>query len=358
MKCNYPHDSILSFPMKEREKYKWELIQINKIEDSKTYIYLGVNNKDNNDAIFVKAININKDLFKDEEYIYHKLRESNFLFSLRNYNYFPQKISGLISKDENYLYLIINENNIKLKNLICTKLFNYLDNKRLVKWIIYQITFGLYILHSNNIIHHDIKPSNIVIDEKAGIKIIDFDSSILKNEQSYRYTLSYSSPEILIGNKIIDEKIDIWSLGLILLELNLKKYNFLSKSSIKNKEEQLYFILEILYGEKKEKYPINDLINILNGNNNNNIKFHIEQKYLDIIKDKDAIFLLNHLLNFEPKERFTAKQVLESNYLKEFNGIDSFDIKPIKFIIENDKISKNKLEKSYFLELIKTIIYK
>ena len=170
--------------------------------------------------------------------------------------------------------------------------------------------------------------------------------------------LIYSSPEILIGDKVIDEKVDIWGLGLILLELYLKNDRILYKKDIKNSEEQLYFILEVLFDIKKEKYPINDLINIINGNNNNNIRFNIQRKYLDQIEDKDAISLLNKLLCFDPKERYITKQILESDYLKEYNDIDSFDIKPIKFIIDNNEITKNELEKKTFLELIKKIICK
>ena len=351
-------DFISSLPLEGKDQYTWSIRLMNITENSKTYFFQGANKGEKNDMILVKQININKDLFKDKEYIIHILRGIIFLFSLINYYYFPKKILGLISKDEEYLYLIIKENNVTLKSLIASKNFNYLENKKLIKWIIYQIVFGLYILHSNNIIHHDIKPSNIVIDENGGIEIIDFDSAIFKNEHSYRFTFIYSSPEILIGNRIIDEKIDMWSLGLVLLELFLKESPFLSNKNIKNSEEQLYFILEKLYGAKKEQYPINDLIDILNGNNNKNIKFNIEQKYLEKIQNKDAIFLLNNLLNFDPKERYTAKQVLESDYLKEFKGLDSFDIKPIKFIIDNDEISKKDLEKKIFIELIKRNIFK
>ena len=355
-------DFLNSFPMKDKEKYKWKCLRMNIQENWKTNIYHGVNKDNKNDMIIVKEINIDKDISQDKEYFYHKIQEFNLSFSLRNYIYFPKEISGLISQDQKIIYLIINENCIPLYMLISTKIFNYLDDKKLVKWIIYQITFGLYILHSNNIIHHDIKPSNIVINEKGGINIIDFDSAIFNKEQSYQYTLPYSAPELLIGKRVIDEKIDMWSLGIIILELYLKKCSILYKNEIKNKEEQLYFILEKLYGIEKEKYPtINDLNNILNNNSsnsNNNIQFKLKQELLEKVHDEDAKMLLNNLLNFDPRKRYTAKEVLQSNYLKEYKMVDPLDIKPIKFIIDNGEISKNKLDKNYFLELITKIITK
>ena len=347
---------LTNLPLKGIENYSWNILQSNKMENSEVYIFSGINKLNKEDVLLAKQINIDKDKFKDREYIRHILREFNLVFSLKNYDYFQKKISGLISKDENYLYLIINENLIPLNYIILSQLFNYLDNKEIVKWIIYQTTFGLYVLHSNNIIHHDIKPSNIFINDIGGIRINGFTSAIFKNEKSFQYTLSYSAPELLIGYKEIDEKIDLWNLGILLLELFLKKTPFLYNKNIKNGEEQLFYNLEKLYGIKKENYSINDLIEILNGNNNN-INFKIEQQILDKIEDKNAIFLLNHLLNFNPKERYTSQQVLNSDYLKEYMGIDSLDIQPIKFIIDNDEVSKtNILEKNVFLELIKKVI--
>ena len=356
LSVNKEGDYLTYFPMKGKDNYIWNVIKTKKIENSDIYIFCGKNKVDDKDIKIVKVINIDINIFEDKEYIKHVLKEINIFLSLSNYDYFPKKISILISEDKNYLYLIINENIISINKIIISKIFNYLDNKSFVKWITYQITFGIYILHFNNIIHHDIKPSNIYIDEIGGIRINGFDNSIFKKEKSFQYALPYSAPEILIGYRYIDEKVDMWSLGITLIELYLKKDHFLYKEEIKNGEQQLYYNLEKLYGIKKENYSINDLIDILNGNNNKNIKFTIEKKILDEIKDKDAIFLLNHLLNFDSKERYTAKQVLESDYLKEFIGIDSLDIKPIKFIINNDEITNNKLDKKIFLELIQKII--
>ena len=351
LSVNKDEDYLSYLPMKGKDNYIWNVIQIKKIENSDISLFCGKNKLDDKDIKIVKVINIDINKFEDKEYIKHVLKEINLFLSLSNYEYFPKNVSVLMSEDKNYLYLIINENIISINKIIISKIFNYLDDKNLVKWIIYQIAFGIYILHSNNIIHHDIKPSNIYIDEIGGIRLYGFDNSIFKNEKSFGYALPYSPPEILMDKIYIDEKVDMWSLGIILIEIFLKKDGFLYKEDIKNGEQQLYYILEKLYGIKKENYSMNDLNDILNGNNNKNIKFKIDQKILDEIKDKDAIVLINNLLNFDPKERYTAKQVLESDYLKEFIGIDLLDVRPIKFIINNDKITNNKIEKKNFLRI-------
>ena len=146
-------------------------------------------------------------------------------------------------------YLVISHLYIPINLLIKSKL--YLENAELIKWIIYQIAFGLYTIHSNNIIHHDIKPSNILIDSKSRISICDFGSALIKDEDTYEYSLSYASPEFLIkslkkANDKIDQKYDMWSLGIVILELILEDSAFHNKNN-KDKKVQLKknFILGI-----------------------------------------------------------------------------------------------------------------
>jgi serine/threonine protein kinase len=136
-------------------------------------------------------------------------------------------VDKLFSKNEEFLFLIFKDNNtISLKRLINSKEKDYLNNNpNLIKWIIYQIAFGLYTLHSNNIIHHDIKPSNILIDEEGQILICDLGSSLFIGEDSYEYTLPYASPELLLENYKMNEKYDMWSLGVVILELYSKENN-------------------------------------------------------------------------------------------------------------------------------------
>ena len=101
-----------------------------------------------------------------------------------------------------------------------------------------QILEGIKHLHEQNIIHWDLKPSNIFIDSKNVLKIGDFGlaidqagkrdekpSSKKKGHWDNQSMLSikvgtpfYLSPEQQ-QEKQYDEKVDIYSLGLILFEL-------------------------------------------------------------------------------------------------------------------------------------------
>ena len=129
--------------------------------------------------------------------------------------------------------IIDGENN---KNLFMIFKGNYINLKQLYKYkypsaertkqIIYQIAFGLYILHFNNIIHNDIKPANILIDENYMIKIADFGSAIYyQNNNIYNisnsFSRAYAPPEYLNGSTR-DQKSDMWSLGVMIAEICLE----------------------------------------------------------------------------------------------------------------------------------------
>ena len=47
------------------------------------------------------------------------------------------------------------------------------DEELLLFWV-FQISLGLHYLHEKNIVHRDIKPDNIICDEKGILKILDF----------------------------------------------------------------------------------------------------------------------------------------------------------------------------------------
>ncbi|KAI8064123.1 kinase-like domain-containing protein [Thamnidium elegans] len=102
-------------------------------------------------------------------------------------------------------------------------------------FIYYQISSGLTYLHKNGIIHCDLKPNNILLenyDEKTRIVISDFGLSIKAKDINYwpddYGTFAYHAPEI-IEQKPIDEKVDIWALGIIVYEMLTKQHPFVNK---------------------------------------------------------------------------------------------------------------------------------
>ena len=96
-----------------------------------------------------------------------------------------------------------------------------------------QICSGVAYIHEQKLVHRDLKPENIYLSASGCIKIGDFGLSThlkrsrggpMMNKQGielshYVGTEMYMAPEIKLSNMLYTNKVDIFSLGIILLEL-------------------------------------------------------------------------------------------------------------------------------------------
>ena len=301
------------------EKYTWKIIHRNE----NRFVYEGttkINNKNKNNYLVFKEKIIDSESFNET------LKELYFLILLKKEKYFVNIIDNKYIVDgENYKRLMLKFEGgyVNLRQL-----YDYeYPSAQKMKEIIYQISFGLYILHFNNIIHNDIKPANILIDEDYKIKIADFGSAIYKNinninDISCSYTRAYAPPEFLNGNDR-DQKSDMWSLGVMIVEICLETQLFNNKDN----ESQILESILSKFGINKESLNKEEINNLIY-NDNDTHKFNIDEfksKIKDIQKiDDDLIDLIGHLFVLNPNKRFTAKEVLMSKYLKNYPGNDSF----------------------------------
>ena len=90
-----------------------------------------------------------------------------------------------------------------------------------VRKIMTQLLQNLDMLFDAHIVHCDIKPENLILDQQTnGIKVIDFGSACFDNYTLYTYVQSrhYRAPEIILGIPY-NNSIDMWSAGCIAAEL-------------------------------------------------------------------------------------------------------------------------------------------
>ena len=111
-------------------------------------------------------------------------------------------------------------------------------NERTIKMISSQLLLGLQALHKNGIIHCNLKPSNILIDEYGNMRICDFKKSlktatmnmaeIKKNKTAM--TPCYTAPELFMEDGMYSFKTDFWALGCIMYELAVGQVPFIEES--------------------------------------------------------------------------------------------------------------------------------
>lgn len=93
-----------------------------------------------------------------------------------------------------------------------------------VKKMFTQLVGAVAYVHSKSCVHRDLKLENILLDKHENIKLVDFGfTREYEGKASYLQTfcgtICYSAPEMLKGEKYAGEKVDVWSLGIILYAL-------------------------------------------------------------------------------------------------------------------------------------------
>ncbi|CAH6719670.1 serine/threonine-protein kinase Bck1p/SLK1/SSP31 [[Candida] jaroonii] len=190
----------------------------------------------------------------------------------------------------------------------CLKSYGSFEES-LVKYIIKQVLEGLQYLHSNGILHRDLKADNLLLDIDGTCKISDFgiskrstDIYVNNAEMSMQGTVFWMAPEVI--DSIVEDKkqgysakIDIWSLGCVVLEMFAGNRPWSNEAVI----SAIYKI-----GKTKLAPPIPEGI-----------------KHLISAEAKDFI---NQCFVINPEQRPTAKELLKHDFLKQ----EDFDFSSTK----------------------------
>jgi serine/threonine-protein kinase len=97
-----------------------------------------------------------------------------------------------------------------------------------------QVARGLAEAHSRGIVHRDVKPSNVMLTGTGLVKIVDFGLAHATDTQSTQSgisgTIAYMAPEQAMGSRV-DQRCDIWALGVVMVEMLTGESPFRSDSS-------------------------------------------------------------------------------------------------------------------------------
>ena len=218
-------------------------------------------------------------------------------------------------KQKGNLYLVfefIDKNLLELLEQSPTGL-----SPQLIKNLIFQLCKAVKYLHDQNIIHRDVKPENLLIDNKMNLKLCDFGFArkILNNKNEnltdYVATRWYRSPELLITGGIYGPEVDYWAIGCIMGELADGKPLFPGENEI----DQIHCIQKVLGNLPEEQIETFYSNPIYAGKNLLNVEKPetLERRYMGILP-KIAISFMKGLLELDPKKRLCGEKVFQHPY--------------------------------------------
>ncbi|GAB6019339.1 Cyclin-dependent kinase 2 [Chamberlinius hualienensis] len=239
------------------------------------------------------------------------LREISVLKELRNEN--VVRLLDVVHC-ENKLYLVFDYLNQDLKK--------FMDNSPgglslpLIKSYLWQLLKGIAYCHSHRVLHRDLKPQNLLIDDKGNIKLADFGLSRtfgvpLRSYTHEVVTLWYRAPEILLGIRFYATPVDIWSLGCIFAEMITRRALFPGDSEI----DQLYRVFRTLGTPDEKIWPG---VTALPQYKTTFPKWPI-QDIGAVVPNMDPVAkdLLQAMIKYVPSKRISAKSAILHKYFED-----------------------------------------
>lgn len=256
------------------------------------------------------------------------LRELNIFQKLKNCPTINQLIDiDVVVKKSFEIYIMMPFHQHSL--LTVTEFMNAKQKINQLPLIMNQLFNGLYNLYHIGVIHADIKPENIlidIVDGKMKIFLADFGLCIQTPcESTYRYMKKpihgsplYMAPEILTGNQYYDEKIDIWSSGITILDFLTEKYTTEPDDQNMSTADDDAFVA-IIYTElellKKPVYPTIEIYKeVKNGQFHGGLdadlilQTRLSEEHYNMIP-KGIIKALDSMLQMNPQDRVHVKDL-------------------------------------------------
>uniref|UniRef100_A0A8C5WVH7 non-specific serine/threonine protein kinase n=1 Tax=Laticauda laticaudata TaxID=8630 RepID=A0A8C5WVH7_LATLA len=238
------------------------------------------------------------------------LREVKSLKKLNHANVIKLKE---VIRENDHLYFVFEYMKENLYQLMRDR--NKLFPESVIRNIMYQILQGLAFIHKHGFFHRDMKPENLLCMGPELVKIADFGlARELRSQPPYTDYVStrwYRAPEVLLRSSIYSSPIDIWAVGSIMAELYTLRPLFPGTSEV----DEIFKICQVLGTPKKSDWPEGYQLSAAM-----NFRFpqcvSINLKTLIPNASSEALFLMNEMLNWDPKKRPTASQALKFPYFQ------------------------------------------
>ncbi|EER29425.1 negative regulator of the PHO system [Coccidioides immitis H538.4] len=185
-----------------------------------------------------------------------------------------------------------------------------------------QLLRGIAFCHENRVLHRDLKPQNLLINNKGKLKLADFGLArafgIPVNTFSNEVvTLWYRAPDVLLGSRTYNTSIDIWSAGCIMAEMYTGRPLFPGTTN----EDQLQKIFRLMGTPSERSWPgISQFPEY-----KPNLHVYATQDLRLILPQIDqlGLDLLSRMLQLRPEMRISAAEALRHPWFHELNQMQA-----------------------------------
>jgi len=185
-----------------------------------------------------------------------------------------------------------------------------------VKSFLFQLLRGLAHCHQHRVLHRDLKPQNLLINNRGELKLADFGLARAFGipVRSYTHevvTLWYRAPDVLMGSRKYSTPVDIWSVGCIFAEM----VNGRPLLPGNTDADQLQRIFKVLGTPSESSWPtITELPDW-----KPDFPMYELQPWSTIVPNLDAqgVDLLEKMLPYFPDMRIASRTAMEHEYVKD-----------------------------------------
>ncbi|ESQ29781.1 hypothetical protein EUTSA_v10023419mg [Eutrema salsugineum] len=217
------------------------------------------------------------------------------------------------NKDEGGIYMVFEYMDHDLTGLADRSKLRFTVPQ--IKCYMKQLLTGLHYCHVNQVLHRDIKGSNLLIDNEGKLKLADFGlARSFSHDHSGNLTnrvitLWYRPPELLLGATKYGPAVDMWSVGCLFAELLNGKPILPGKTE----SEQLTKIYELCGSPDENNWPGVSKMPWYNPMKSSRpLKRRVRETFWSF--DRHALELLEKMLVLDPSERISAKDALDAEY--------------------------------------------